>query len=124
MRRLGSMEGSAGLNAFLSKKNQKLMVHELRTWPQYFDLVAQGMKPFELRKNDRNFEVGDVILLQRFDPESNSYTGEEITALITCLLENFAGIEHGYCILGIHVSKIESSKIIPHKEPYFNFSGI
>ena len=39
------------------------MVHELKTWIEYFELVMSGEKPFELRKNDRDFlpETGVVI---------------------------------------------------------------
>ena len=94
------------------------MVHELKTWPEYFDAVASGVKPFEFRKNDRGFQAGDILLLQRFDPASNEYTGAEITALVLYVLEDFQGIDAGYCVLGIHVSKIDQESIIPHKPPF------
>jgi len=95
-----------------------MKVHELKTWPQYFDEVASGMKPFEFRKNDRGFAVGDILLLQRFDPELSEYTGAEITAIVIYVLEGFPGIEAGYCVLGIQVSKTEQARIIPHKSPF------
>lgn len=40
-------------------------VHELKCWPQYFDAVASGEKTFEVRKDDRGFQRGDIVELQR-----------------------------------------------------------
>jgi len=50
-------------------------IHELKTDPQQWDAVAEGRKTFEIRFNDRNFEVGDQVLLKRTD-----HTGEEMRA--------------------------------------------
>ena len=40
------------------------MAHELKTYPKYFQETIEGNKPFEIRKNDRNFQVGDVLILK------------------------------------------------------------
>jgi len=45
----------------------------LKTVPSYFMQVAKGVKNFELRKNDRNFKVGDLVILDEWDGED--YTG-------------------------------------------------
>jgi hypothetical protein len=39
--------------------------HELKTDPEAFDAVASGAKTFELRRNDRDYQVGDVLVLKR-----------------------------------------------------------
>ena len=39
------------------------MIHELKTWPQFWPALCDGSKTFELRKNDRGFEVGDILIL-------------------------------------------------------------
>lgn len=57
------------------------MIHELKTWPPYFDDVASGVKTVELRReDDRNFEVGDTLILREWDPsripESVQYDGQ------------------------------------------------
>ena len=36
-----------------------MKVHNLKIKPQYFKDVVSGIKTFEVRKNDRNFKVGD-----------------------------------------------------------------
>lgn len=44
------------------------VIHELKSWPKYFADVWSGKKLFELRKNDRNFKVGDCLWLRKFEP--------------------------------------------------------
>lgn len=57
------------------------MVHELKTWPKYFEEVFSGRKNFELRINDRDFKVGDILHLVEFD--NNQYTGRSLTKRVT-----------------------------------------
>ena len=42
--------------------------HHLKTWPAEFSAVISGQKKFELRRNDRDFQVGDVLVLKEFVP--------------------------------------------------------
>lgn len=43
------------------------MIHELKILPEHFKAVADGTKRAELRKNDRNYKVGDVLMLLEWD---------------------------------------------------------
>lgn len=45
------------------------MIHELKIWPQYYARVADGSKTFEVRDNDRDFQLGDTVILHEYDPE-------------------------------------------------------
>lgn len=47
--------------------------HDLKILPEHFWPVVNGEKQAELRKNDRNFQVGDKVILYEWDGE---YTGE------------------------------------------------
>jgi len=38
--------------------------HYLKTETQYYQAIEHGKKKFELRKNDRNFQIGDMIYLE------------------------------------------------------------
>lgn len=43
--------------------------HVLKTWPEFFRAIVDGKKTFEVRKNDRGFQTGDVLHLREFDPK-------------------------------------------------------
>ena len=44
-----------------------MTIHELKTLPEYFLDICTRSKNFELRKNDRNYKVGDCLVLKEFD---------------------------------------------------------
>lgn len=78
------------------------MIHELKIWPEYFQAVKAGTKNFELRRNDRDFKVGDIINLKEYDATKAEYTGREIlNKKIEYILEGDGLVLHkDYCILG------------------------
>lgn len=76
------------------------MRHELKIHPQYFKAVESGRKYWEIRKNDRDFKVGDEVLLREWD--NTEYSGKEILAEITYMLDDkFAGLAEGYVVFSI-----------------------
>jgi hypothetical protein len=94
------------------------ITHELKSWPEFFNPVFTGIKNFELRKNDRNFVVGDVIVLREWQPakgfeDGGVYTGRECRRRISYILEGLGvgamqgvikpywGLDRGYVILGL-----------------------
>ena len=62
------------------------MIHDLKCWPEYFKAVKSGIKPFEYRKDDRGYAVGDTLHLREYDPETEQYTGDEIDKTVTYIL--------------------------------------
>lgn len=42
-------------------------VHELKTWPAYFQCVWDGEKTFEVRLDDRGYQRGDRVVLREWD---------------------------------------------------------
>lgn len=82
------------------------MIHQLKTWPIYFDSVKRGEKTFELRTNDRNFLAGDTVILRRFDPTTQEYTGEKIEAYVPYVLygkDISMGLKEDFCILSLKI---------------------
>lgn len=57
--------------------------HYLKKWPEFFKAVASGFKGFEIRINDRKYEVGDILVLQEWDNKKEKYTGNEIEVTVT-----------------------------------------
>jgi ParB family chromosome partitioning protein len=87
-----------------------MKVHYLKTLQPFFSEVKNGTKTFELRRNDRDFQVGDEVILQEYDLSNNSFSGQEIRAKITYVLKDWAGLEDGYCVFAIEVTQhIEKS---------------
>lgn len=76
--------------------------HELKTWPSYFNSVMNGIKPFEVRKADRDFKIGDVLLLKEWNPTTERYTGAVCTRQVCYILKGGQfGIESGYVVMGL-----------------------
>ena len=80
--------------------------HVLKTIDRYFDAVLDGEKTFEVRKNDRAFQKGDELVLERWEPTQfgelrRSVPFQSLTTKITYLLQGGQfGIEPQYCVLG------------------------
>ena len=72
-------------------------IHKLKIWPTYFNAVYNGFKDFEHRINDRNYQIGDVLILQEYNPDTNEYTGKELSKRIKYI----SALDNNYVILGI-----------------------
>lgn len=80
--------------------------HDLKCWPHYFKVILDGDKPFELRRNDRDFHAGDRVRLREYVPPEPGiaegyYTGREITADVPYVLFRAEGLAEGFALLTI-----------------------
>ncbi len=97
------------------KGEKKMKLHELKIKKSYLLAIEGGVKTFELRKNDRDYQVGDLI---HFNPISDDEPIEvpsnirfpnmltrRVTDVyqITYVLKDVPeyGLDKDYCILGI-----------------------
>ena len=93
-----------------------MAVHELKTDPEMYQAVAEGKKAFDIRKADRSFAVGDILLFREtkytgiqmsWDDIRGSgkplvYTGRKMEVKVTYTLHGpIYGIQSGYCIMSI-----------------------
>ena len=62
------------------------MNHELKIQSEYFSEVINKTKTFEIRKNDRDFKVGDRITLREID-SFGRYTGRIAFRKITYITD-------------------------------------
>lgn len=81
-------------------------VHHIKTWTPFFKEVKTGVKSFEVRFNDRDYKVGDTLILDDFDPDKQMYTGDWTAKLITYKLDDPRFVKEGYVILGMKDIKI------------------
>lgn len=71
--------------------------HDLKILPDFFDAVQDGRKRFEIRKDDRDYAVGDTVVLREWN--TYQYTGRVWVGRIT-YLTNF-NQEDGWTVFGI-----------------------
>lgn len=78
------------------------MIHELKIWSEYYGQILICNKNFEVRKNDRDFKVGDILILKEWLPNLQEYTGDYTRRTVTYILHGGQfGIEEGYCVMSI-----------------------
>tara|TARA_R110000822_G_scaffold95314_5_gene218057 strand:+ start:5563 stop:5916 length:354 start_codon:yes stop_codon:yes gene_type:complete len=81
----------------MSNKNELGMTtHILKTDSKVFQATYNGTKNFEIRMNDRDFKVGDILVLREteftgaemcLNDKPLIYTGRELTKKITYILD-------------------------------------
>lgn len=77
------------------------MIHALKQHPKHFEPVISGKKLFEVRKNDRDYKVGDLLALNEYDPETKSYTGASVLVYVDYILDNPEYCKEGYVVMSI-----------------------
>lgn len=91
---------------------QQHAIHQLITWPRPFEALMNGCKTFEIRLNDRGFQVGDLLELLEYEPPSRTsdldstmkggYTGRSCYRKVVYVLEGPQhGLETGYVAMGL-----------------------
>ena len=76
--------------------------HRLKINPEYYDDVRTGRKPWELRKNDRDFKEGDTVRLEWFDPREGYYSGSSFVRKIGLILYGpLHGVREGFCVFTV-----------------------
>lgn len=83
------------------------MTHELKIQKQWADAKLAGEKPFEIRRNDRGFQKGDIVRYNVVDPKTcaewrdeadEPHPLERCDFVITYVMQGFDGIEDGFCV--------------------------
>ena len=90
--------------AILSRMAQ----HELKISPEHFDAVWIGDKNFEVRLNDRDYRLHDLLILRECINEKE-YTGRVIKARVVYVFDDL-GLQKDWIVMGIkEMARYESS---------------
>lgn len=67
--------------------------------PEYFRAVRDREKNFELREDEDDIRVGDLLILQEWD---GVYTGNYVRRYVKYVLRDASGfgLDPGHCIIG------------------------
>ena len=77
-------------------------IHDLKLLSEYYSAVVSGAKKFEIRYNDRDYKVGDILFLREFD--GLQYTGRKTCVKVTYVLHGGVyGLAKEYVILSIRL---------------------
>lgn len=93
-----------------------MATHTVKSWAHFFDAISAGRKLHDLRIMDRDYKVGDFIILQKYDNINGRYTGDEVKVEITYITSNkvpcafsSSALAKDYAILSI--------KLVPKETP-------
>lgn len=79
-----------------------MTTHEVKTWREVFQDVWDHRKTFEVRRDDRDYKVGDLLIQREYDKDGRTWTGRRVRGRITYKLAGGQfGIEPGFCVLSL-----------------------
>ena len=84
-----------------SKIKNSIRVHKLKILDIYHSAIISGTKQFEVRLNDRNYKVGDIIEFDVINDNNITLYQPDIKYMITYILKDFIGLKTGYIVFGI-----------------------
>lgn len=76
--------------------------HSLKTWPEFFRPMWDGIKPFDVRKDDRDFQPGDVVVLEEYEPPHRGF--ERDGKLVTGYLGRGMEMKIAYVLRAEHLA--------------------
>jgi hypothetical protein len=80
------------------------MIHAVKILPKFFEDVVTGRKPFEIRKNNRDYRERDYIALNEYDPtapENERYTGQSALFRISYILDDPEYCKEEFIVMGL-----------------------
>jgi Domain of unknown function (DUF3850) len=88
-------------------------MHHVKTWPASFQAQIDGFKLFEVRWNDRDYQIGDTLVQKEWDPGEERYSGRELVGPIVYMVEGAFGLPPKLAVLGL----VGRPAAPPAKEP-------
>lgn len=83
-----------------------MATHILKTWPAYFERLLDGTKTFEVRKDDRGYQMGDILDLREWVPATSmvrsTFTGRSVRFRVGFVFRQGVGVDLGeYVVMSL-----------------------
>lgn len=98
----------------MSELTTAARVHSIKCWPAVFEELKAGRKTAEYRLDDRDYQVGDCLLIREWCPSARDYTHRELTREITHVLDAGFGMPAGYAMLSLadpRITRLEADRV-------------
>ena len=89
--------GSASDSIAVVRPKRSHQDHDIKLHSKYWMAAETQAKMFEIRKNDRDYQIGDFITLREWD--GSGYTGQELHREITYITDYAQ--QKGYVVIGL-----------------------
>jgi hypothetical protein len=80
--------------------------HELKCSTEFFDAIACFKKTFEIRRNDRDFRVGDRLMLREWD--GHKFIGRWLARRVTYITDYEQ--KKGFVVMSIDLDYIKARR--------------
>lgn len=106
--------------SFGVEKMRNMAVHRLKTWQPYFQDLRSGKKTFELRKNDRNFRVDDVLVCEEWDQNKEEYTSRKLYFRVPYVIvpPSWGALNEGYIGMSLKALDYPTFLVIETADEY------
>lgn len=94
------------ISEHVNKQRKFAVIIEKKIFTTYFNDILYNNKNFELRKNDCDYKVNDIIKLKEYNDQQ--ITGNYVIVRITYVLKNVPeyGLDKDYCIFGFKILEV------------------
>ena len=89
----------------LNERCERMRHHDLKIKQKYFDRIMFGGKSFEVRLNDRDYQVGDTIQFDVYEDNSNKLSSSPTQMFGIKYIHSGLGMLDNYVVLSIDFIK-------------------
>ena len=77
------------------------MQHNLKILPEYYLELVSGAKTFELRKDNRNYQIGDTVVFSILNSDGIITPSNTIWKITYVIRGGQYGLDKEYCIFSL-----------------------
>lgn len=76
-----------------------MTTHSVKATVAWFPHYLDGSKPFSVRRNDRDYQAGDLLSVYEWEPVTSTETGRWALFRIAAVWDSLPALDAGHCIL-------------------------